>query len=151
MRAFPLVDLNVTRILLRLTDIASDIERVSMSKKQEAVMKNVIISMIAKISKMDAEAKLLTAQVEAQSLLLSAMLLTLGKQGGADEMVESVKKAINAALDSSDSPLKTDAELLLTQFNELLSITTLLETKDPEINLEALQEIPSLPSDNKST
>ena len=114
-------------------------------------MKNVIISMIAKISKMDAEAKLLTAQVEAQSLLLSAMLLTLGKQGGADEMVESVKKAINAALDSSDSPLKTDAELLLTQFNELLSITTLLDTKDPEINLEALQEIPSLPGDNKSS
>lgn len=113
-------------------------------------MKNVIISMIAKISKMDAEAKLLTAQVEAQSLLLSAMLLTLGKQGGTDEMIESVKKAINAALDSSDSPLKTDAELLLTQFNELLSITTLLDTKDPEINLEALQEIPSLPGDNKS-
>jgi len=34
-------------------------------------MKNIIISMVAKISKMDAEAKLLTAQVEAQSLMLS--------------------------------------------------------------------------------
>ena len=45
-------------------------------------MKNVIISMIAKISRMDAEAKQLTARVEAQSLLLSALVLTLGKNGG---------------------------------------------------------------------
>jgi len=51
-------------------------------------MKNVIISMIAKISKMDAEAKQLTARVEAQSLLLSALVLTLGKNGGVREIIE---------------------------------------------------------------
>lgn len=44
-------------------------------------MKNVIYSMLAKISKMDAETKQLTAQVEAQALLLSAMLITIGKGG----------------------------------------------------------------------
>ena len=45
-------------------------------------MKNIIISMVAKISKMDAEAKLLTAQVEAQSLMLSALLLPGRKNCG---------------------------------------------------------------------
>lgn len=63
-------------------------------------MKNVIYSMLAKISKMDAEAKQLTAQVEAQALLLSAMLITIGKGGSFEEMVEAVKQAINAALNS---------------------------------------------------
>lgn len=113
-------------------------------------MNNIIISMIAKISKMDADAKLLTAQVEAQSLLLSAMLLTVGKQGGAEEVVESVKKAINAALDSAENPLKSDTELLLNQFNELLTITRLLDKEEPELNLEALKQVSSLPVENKS-
>ncbi len=56
-------------------------------------MKNVIYSMLAKISKMDAEAKQLTAQVEAQALLLSAMLITIGKGGSFEEMVEAVKQS----------------------------------------------------------
>lgn len=61
-------------------------------------MKNLILSVIAKISKMDAEAKELAAKVEAQSLLIGALLLTIGKNGGMNEMLENVRKAINAAL-----------------------------------------------------
>lgn len=38
-------------------------------------MNNVILSIIAKISAMDAESKQLAAQVEAQSLLISALML----------------------------------------------------------------------------
>jgi hypothetical protein len=52
-------------------------------------MKNVIISMIAKISKMDAEAKQLTARVEAQSLLLSALVLTLGKTAASARLLKT--------------------------------------------------------------
>ncbi|PWC18942.1 anti-adapter protein IraP [Brenneria corticis] len=105
-------------------------------------MKNVIISMVTKISKMDAEAKLLAARVEAQSLLLGALLLTIGKNGGVNEMVENVKKAINAALDSADNPLKSDAEILLNEFNTLLSLTQLLEENDSEIDYESLNALP---------
>lgn len=103
-------------------------------------MKNVIISMIAKISRMDADAKQLTAQVEAQSLLLSAMLLTVGKNGGMEQIVEGVKKAINTVLEESDNLLKTDTELLLSQFNNLLALTQLLDKADAEIDVDALRE-----------
>ncbi|AGN87547.1 MULTISPECIES: anti-adapter protein IraP [Enterobacteriaceae] len=102
-------------------------------------MKNLILSVIAKISKMDAEAKLLAAKVEAQSLLIGALLLTLGKNGGMNEMLDNVKKAINAALDAADIPLKSDAELLMNEFNNLIQLTQLLETNDAEIDIEALK------------
>ncbi|MDX6022597.1 anti-adapter protein IraP [Scandinavium sp. V105_16] len=105
-------------------------------------MKNLILGVIAKISKMDAEAKQLAAKVEAQSLLIGALLLTVGKNGGMNEMLENVRKAINAALDAADTPLKSDAELLLNEFNELLMLTQLLETSDSEIDLEALKSMP---------
>ncbi|MCL2899564.1 anti-adapter protein IraP [Brenneria tiliae] len=105
-------------------------------------MKNVIISMVTKISKMDAEAKLLAARVEAQSLLIGALLLTIGKNGGVNEMVDNVKKAINAALDSADNPLKSDAEILLHEFDTLLSLTQLLEENDSEIDYESLNALP---------
>ncbi|MGG5835726.1 MULTISPECIES: anti-adapter protein IraP [Enterobacteriaceae] len=105
-------------------------------------MKNIIISMVAKISKMDAEAKLLTAQVEAQSLMLSALLLTVGKNGGVDKMVESVNKAINSAMDLSDDLLRSDAQMLLTQFNELLAIARLIEKADAEVDLDGLTTPP---------
>lgn len=101
-------------------------------------MKNVIISMIAKISKMDAEAKQLTARVEAQSLLLSALMLTIGKNGGVREIIENVKKAINTAVDGTESPLKSDAEMLLAEFTELLSVTRLLDEADVEIDYKSL-------------
>ncbi len=104
-------------------------------------MKNVIISMIAKISKMDAEAKQLTARVEAQSLLLSALMLTIGKNGGVHEIIENVKKAINTAIDTADSPLKSDAEILLTEFTELLSVTQLLDDAETKIDYQSLNAL----------
>lgn len=103
-------------------------------------MKNVIISMIAKISKMDAEAKRLTAQVEAQSLLLSALMLTIGKNGGVRDIIENVKKAINTAVEVAESPLKSDAELLLAEFTDLLSVTRLLDDADADIDYQSLNE-----------
>ncbi|WP_435930587.1 anti-adapter protein IraP [Dryocola sp. BD613] len=106
-------------------------------------MKNIIISMIAKISKMDAESKLLTARVEAQSLLLSATLLAVGKDGGLEPIVESVKKAINTALEASDNLLKSDTELLLAQFNDLLLLTQRLAKAETEIDVNALQGLPT--------
>lgn len=106
-------------------------------------MNNVIMSMIAKISKMDVETKELTAQVEAQSLMLSAILLSTSKNGGMSEFIDSVKKAINIVLDSSEVPLKSDAELLLLKFNELITLTRLMEKADTEIDTDALRNLPA--------
>ena len=86
-------------------------------------MKSVILSMLAKISKMDAETKELVAQTEAQALLLSALTLTVGKNGGVDELVSTINQAINTVLESSDDLLKSDAQLLLTKFQEQLNLT----------------------------
>lgn len=106
-------------------------------------MKNVILGMIAKISKMDAEAKQLAARVEAQSLLLASILLTVGKNGGVIEMIDNVKKAINAALESDDNMLRSDAEMLLNEFNELLTLTQLLESGDADNHYQSLTTSPS--------
>lgn len=111
-------------------------------------MKNVIISMIAKISKMDAEAKQLTARVEAQSLLLSAPGADAGENGGVREIIENVKKAINTAVDVSDTPLKSDAEMLLSEFTDLLSVTQLLDDAESEIDFETLNDLLSNTDDN---
>ncbi|MGB9097903.1 anti-adapter protein IraP [Erwinia sp.] len=104
-------------------------------------MKNVIFSMLAKISKMDAESKQLTAQVEAQSLLIGALTLTVGKNGGMTRMVESVNKAINSVLDSSEDVLRSDADILLTEFRNLLEVTRLIEQADAELDEEALASL----------
>ena len=44
-------------------------------------MKNVVLGMLAKISQIDAGMKQLTARIEAQSLLISALLLAVSKEG----------------------------------------------------------------------
>ncbi|RWR00592.1 hypothetical protein ED28_17155 [[Pantoea] beijingensis] len=111
-------------------------------------MKNVIISMLAKISKMDAEAKHLTARVEAQSLLIGALVLAVGKNGGVTGMVESINKAINSVLDSTDEVAKSDAELLLSEFQDLLAVTSLIEKSDAELDHNALTALDSLNKDN---
>lgn len=98
-------------------------------------MKNVILGVIAKISAMDAETKQLTARVEAQALLLSALLLAIGKEGGVEEVVESVKKAINATLELADTPLKSDAEILLNEFSGLLVLSSLIDKSDSTIEI----------------
>ncbi|EOI5718271.1 anti-adapter protein IraP [Cronobacter dublinensis] len=112
-------------------------------------MKNVIYSMLAKISKMDAETKQLTAQVEAQALLLSAMLITIGKGGSFEEMIEAVKQAINAALDAEDNTFKSETTVLLTQFNALLSIAASLDKKAPELDVSGLLKLTSSLSSDK--
>ncbi|POP47226.1 anti-adapter protein IraP [Superficieibacter electus] len=106
-------------------------------------MTNIILGMIAKISRMDAETKQLTARIEAQSLLLGAFLLATGKEGGALEMVEAVKKAINAAVELAESPLKSDAEILLNEFNEILSMAQLLTRVEAELDIDAIKAVTS--------
>ena len=46
-------------------------------------MKQLVIDILMKLAKMDVDTKELTAQVEAQSLLIAALLLTAGKDGSA--------------------------------------------------------------------
>lgn len=110
-------------------------------------MKNVILSMLAKISAMDAETKQLTAQVEAQSLMIGALMLAISKEGGITEMIGSVNKAINSVLDSSDDRIKSDAELLLSKFHEQIELTQLIEKFDVKISDEAIEGFAALPDD----
>lgn len=112
-------------------------------------MKNIILSMVAKISRMEVDAKQLTAQVEAQSLLLSAVFLTVGKNGGPQEAIESVNKAINSVLDSADDVLKSDATLLFEQFQALIEITRLIDKADPELDAEALNALNGVTPDSE--
>ncbi len=113
-------------------------------------MKNVILNMLAKMSVMDAEAKQLTAQVEAQSLLISALMLAIGKEGGVPAMIGSVNKAINSVLESSDGLIKSDAELLLTKFQEQLELTQLINNFENEISEEAIDNFETLPDSKES-
>lgn len=103
-------------------------------------MKNVVLSMLAKISKIDAETKQLTARVEAQSLLISALVLAVSRQGGVTEMIDSANKAINTVIDSADSDemLKSDAAILLQEFQELLTISRAVDSADSELNQAGL-------------
>jgi hypothetical protein len=87
---------------------------------------------------MDAENKQLAAQVEAQSLLISALMLAIGEEGGVAELVGNVTKAINSVLESSEDILKSDAELLLTKFQEQIALTQLINTHEDKINQDAL-------------
>lgn len=103
-------------------------------------MNNVILSIIAKISSMDAENKQLAAQVEAQSLLISALMLAIGQEGGVAELVGNVSKAINSILETSEDILKSDAELLLAKFQEQIALTQLINTHEDKINQATLGE-----------
>ncbi len=82
--------------------------------------------------------KQLAAQVEAQSLLISALMLAIGEEGGVAELVGNVTKAINSVLESSEDILKSDAELLLTKFQEQIALTQLINTHEDKINQAAL-------------
>jgi len=61
---------------------------------------------------------------------------------------ENVKKAINTAVDVSDTPLKSDAEMLLSEFTDLLSVTQLLDDAESEIDFETLNDLLSNTDDN---
>lgn len=111
-------------------------------------MTNIILGMIAKISRMDAETKQLSARIEAQSLLLSAFLLTTSSKSNSMDMVEAVKKAINAAVEMADNPHRADAEILLNEFNEILSMAQLLTKVGAELDVNAMKAIAARDGDN---
>lgn len=104
--------------------------------------------MLAKISHIDADMKQLTARVEAQSLLISALVLAVSRQGGVTEMIESANKAINTVIDSaeSDEVLKSDAVILLSELQNLLSISNAVDGADNEINHEGLDKLSGVTS-----
>lgn len=109
-------------------------------------MKNVVLSMLAKISQIDAGMKQLTARVEAQSLLISALVLAVSKEGGVTEMIESANKAINTVIDAaeSDDLLKSDAAILLSELQNLLNISRAVDSADDEINHTGIKELQKL-------
>jgi len=102
--------------------------------------------MLAKISHIDAGMKQLTARVEAQSLLISALVLAVSKQGGVSEMIEAANKAINTVIDSAeaDEMLKTDAAILLNELQSLLTISQAVDQANDEINHQGLNELGSV-------
>lgn len=91
-------------------------------------MKQLVIDMLMKIAKIDVDAKELTAQVEAQSLLIAALLLTAGKEGSSN-ISENIQNAIVAASSTGKGFLQSDVDLLLTHVNRLLAVTRYVDEK----------------------
>ncbi|WP_338561469.1 anti-adapter protein IraP [Erwinia sp. E_sp_B04_7] len=91
-------------------------------------MKQLVIDILMKIAKIDVDSKELTAQVEAQSLLIAALLLTVGKEGASD-IAENIQNAIVAASSSGKGFLQSDIDLLLTHVNRLLAVTRFVDEK----------------------
>ncbi|PLV61227.1 anti-adapter protein IraP [Erwinia sp. E602] len=85
-------------------------------------MKQLVIDILMKLAKMDVDTKELTAQVEAQSLLIAALLLTTGK-GESSSIAENINNAIVTASRAGDEFLQSDIDLLLTHVNRLLAVT----------------------------
>ncbi|UQY42739.1 anti-adapter protein IraP [Mixta hanseatica] len=84
-------------------------------------MKHLVIDILMKLAKMDVEAKEITAQVEAQSLLIAALLLTAGKEGS-DSIEKNINNAILAASCATPDVIQSDVDLLLTHINRLLAV-----------------------------
>lgn len=91
-------------------------------------MKQLVIDMLMKMATMDVEAKELTAQVEAQSLLVAALLIQ-AKSDNSLTITETVQEAIMTASRSSAEFLQTDVDLLLTHVNRLLTVARFVEVK----------------------
>lgn len=89
-------------------------------------MKNLVIDLLIKMAKADVQTKELTAQMEAQSLLLAALVLTVGK-GIPASMSSNIQKAILSAPEASAEILSTDADLLLAHFDRLISVSHFVE------------------------
>lgn len=85
-------------------------------------MKQLVIDILMKLAKMDVDTKELTAQVEAQSLLIAALLLTAGKDGSSS-ISENIQNAVMTASRNGEGFLQTDVDLLLTHVNRLLAVT----------------------------
>lgn len=85
-------------------------------------MKNLMIDVLIKLSKVEVESKELVAQVEAQSLLIAALVLSAGKDA-TDDLSENIHNAVLAAAQSSQDILQSDVEMILAQFDRLLKVT----------------------------
>ncbi|WP_413737733.1 anti-adapter protein IraP [Sodalis sp. RH21] len=98
-------------------------------------MKNLVIDILRKLAKADAAAKELTAQVEAQSLLLAALVLTVGKSGSS-VMATNIEKAILSASSASEEFLQSDADLLIAHFVRLISVSQFVEVNGDDEKVE---------------
>ncbi|MGK3144298.1 anti-adapter protein IraP [Pantoea sp. C2G6] len=91
-------------------------------------MRQLVIDILLKLAKMDVDAKELTAQLEAQSLLVAALLVQ-AKQDNSLTITETVQDAIVTASRSSTEFLQSDVDLLLTHINRLLAVAKYVEVK----------------------
>lgn len=91
-------------------------------------MKQLVVDILMKLSKMDVDAKELTAQVEAQSLLVAALLIN-ARKSNEQSISDNVQDAIVTASRSSSEFMQTDVDLLLTHVNRLLAVTSYVESK----------------------
>ena len=91
-------------------------------------MRQLVIDILLKLAKMDVDAKELTAQIEAQSLLVAALLVQ-AKQENSLTITETVQDAIVTASRSSAEFMQSDVDLLLTHINRLLAVASYVEVK----------------------
>lgn len=91
-------------------------------------MRQLVINILLKLAKMDVDAKELTAQLEAQSLLVAALLVQ-AKQDNSLTITETVQDAIITASQSSAEFMQSDVDLLLTHINRLLAVASYVEVK----------------------
>ncbi|EJL84661.1 anti-adapter protein IraP [Pantoea sp. BIGb0393] len=94
-------------------------------------MRQLVIDILLKMAKMDVEAKELVAQVEAQSLLIAALLIQ-AKENNSLTISETVQEAIVTASRASQEFLQSDVDLLLTHVNRLLAVASYIEIKGIE-------------------
>ncbi|WP_343551390.1 anti-adapter protein IraP [Pantoea sp.] len=94
-------------------------------------MRQLVIDILLKMAKMDVEAKELVAQVEAQSLLIAALLIQ-AKEDNSLTITDTVQDAIVTASRASQEFLQSDVDLLLTHINRLLAVASYIEVKGIE-------------------
>ncbi|XXN65387.1 anti-adapter protein IraP [Enterobacter ludwigii] len=94
-------------------------------------MRQLVIDILLKMAKMDVEAKELVAQVEAQSLLIAALLIQ-AKEDNSLTISDTVQEAIVTASRASQEFLQSDVDLLLTHVNRLLAVASYIEVKGIE-------------------
>jgi len=90
-------------------------------------MQNLISILLIKMAKVDAQSKELIAQVDAQSLVLAALFLTLSS-GEYGSITINIRKAMIAATAASKEILQSDADLLLIHITRIISISHLIES-----------------------
>lgn len=91
-------------------------------------MKQLIIEILMKMAEMDIGTKELTAQVEAQSLLVAALLIQ-SKSDNSLTITQTVQEAIVTASASAGDFMLSDVNLLLTHVNRLLAVARMIEVQ----------------------